>query len=277
MKIKLIILTISILFSATLSGQSPWTQGKNKAFVQAGFSGIFYDKVRTDAKDVTLNTNISDVTAQLYSEFGLTTDLDISIVLPYKTIKSKLKDGTSTTALSGFGNVSVGLKYKFFDKQWKISSGLYFSSQANTKNELLGLRTGFGASTFMPYLSAGTSKNNWYYFANVGYGLMTNNYTDFVKMGGEVGYKFAKNTHIIFNLDYKKALKTEDFFDSAENEIYQTTTLYTDKQEFGGIGLKLNHEFVADKFGINLGAIGAFYLNNLPAAPSINTGIYYKL
>ena len=277
MKNKTIFIGIFIISCASVFGQSPWTQGKNKAFIQTGISGIFYDKIRLDANEVSLNTDISDVTTQLYSEYGITNDLDISIILPYKTITSKFKDGSNAATLSGFGNLLVGLKYKICDKSWKISSGLYYSAQSNNTNELFSLRTGYGAATFMPYLSAGTSKNNWYYYANFGYGLMTNSYTDFLKIGGELGYKFAKNTHIIFNLDFKKALKTEDYSNSIDNSIYKQTTLYTDKQEFYGLGIKLNHEFVADKFGVNLGAIGAFYLNNLPAAPSINTGIYYKM
>lgn len=266
-----------IIFYTTVFSQGPWTQGKNKAYVQAGFSAIFYDKIRIDDKNVTLNTNLSDITTQLYSEYGITNNLDISLIVPFKTITAKLKDGSKTESLSGFSNVTIGLKYKIYDHKWKISSGLFFSSNSVTSNETIALRTGYGATIFLPYLSIGLSKNKIYYFANFGYGYMTNQYTDFIKIGGEVGYKFLNKTHIILNIDLKKAMKAEQYFDSTENAQYKTTALYNDKQEFYGIGVKLNHEFINDKFGINIGAIGAFYLNNLPAAPSINTGIYYKM
>ena len=266
-----------VIFYNPLYSQSPWTQGKNKAYIQAGFSGIFYDKTRIDNQDVSLNANLSDITSQFYSEYGLTKDLDVSLILPYKTITIKLKDGSKTESVSGFGNISIGLKYKFLDKKWKISSGLFFSSNSNSSNEAIGLRTGYNATTLLPYLTVGSSQNKIYYFANFGFGYMTNNYTDFVKIGGEFGYKFLKKTHVILNVDLKKAMKTESYFDSADNGLYKNTALYNDKQEFYGVGIKVNHEFIADKLGLNVGAIGAFYLNNLPVAPSINTGMYYKL
>ena len=111
------------------------------------------------------------------------------------------------------------------------------------------MRTGYGANTFFPYVTIGSSTGKFYYFSNIGYGYMTNDYTDFIKIGGELGYKILAKTHFILNLDLKKPLTTEKYFDSTENNLYQFSTNYIDSQQFFGLGFKINHEFVTDKFG----------------------------
>ena len=275
---KIIAITVLLsLFFSTIQAQGPWTKGKNKAYIQVGFSGIFYDKVRLNNEKTTLAANIADITSQLYTEYGITDNLDVTLILPYKTTTVKSKVGNNSESISGLGNVTLGLKYKFFDKNWKVSAGLFYSANSGIANEQQGLRTGYGANTFLPYITAGTSQGKIYYFANIGYGYMTNDYTDFLKIGGEFGYKFLSKTHLILNLELKSALSKEKYFDSVENSYFQGTTTYIDKQQFFGVGIKLNHEFLANKFGANIGAIGAISQNNLPFAPSFNVGVYYKL
>ncbi len=277
MKKAITLIVFLNVFFSTIQAQGPWTKGKNKAYIQAGFSGIFYDKVRVNEKDVTLEADISDVTTQIYTEYGITNKLDISLIVPFKTITAKSKIGSNQESISGISNITLGLKYKFYDHDWKISGGIYFSGNTSTANDLKGLRTGYGANTILPYVTAGSSQGKIYYFANIGYGYMSNEHTDFLKVGAEFGYKFLQKTHVILNLDLKSALSKEKYFDSLENSFYQASTTYIDKQQFFGVGLKLNHEFIPEKFGANLGAIGAISQNNLPLAPSINFGIYYKI
>ena len=67
------------------------------------------------------------------------------------------------------------------------------------------------------------------------------------------------------------------YFDSTENNLYQFSTNYIDSQQFFGLGFKINHEFVTDKFGANLGITSANNIDNLPLSPAINCGIYYKI
>ena len=277
MKTKIYFSLALTLLNTIVYSQSPWTQGQNKAYIQVGLSGIFYNKIRSNEQNIDLNKSISDITSQLYTEYGVTNNVDATIILPYKTIDVKYINNSAPESLSGFGNISIGLKYKFYDHKWKMSAGFLFSANSIKSNQIAALRTGYEAATWFPYLAVGSSNNKIYYFTTFGYGNVSNNYTDFIKTGGEFGYNFIKKTHLILNVDFKKALKTESYFDSDSNAIYSSTALYNDRQEFNAIGIKINHEFKTDKFGINIGAIGAFYLNNLPAAPSFNTGIYYKL
>ena len=274
---KLIFASVVILVFTNVFAQGPWTKGKNKAYLQIGFSGIFYDKVQINKKPVDLNVNISDVTTQFYGEYGITDQLDCTLILPYKSIAATSKVGNLKSDISGLSNITLGLKYKLLDNKWKISSGLFYSASNFKANESIGLRTGFGANTYLPYVTAGSSSGNFYYFGNIGYCYMSNDYTDFLKVGGEIGYKVATKSHLILNLDLKQPLKAEKYFDSIDNSFYQFSTTYIDKQQFIGLGLKFNNEFIDDKFGANLGINIATNIDNLPSKPSYNFGVYYKL
>jgi hypothetical protein len=53
-----------------IHAQSPWTKEKNKAYVQI-VSGLFYNTAQIDGQKATLAGDYSDITTQIYSEYGL--------------------------------------------------------------------------------------------------------------------------------------------------------------------------------------------------------------
>jgi hypothetical protein len=273
-KLLKISIVLTLLSAQFIQAQGPWTREKGKAYMQLGFSGIFYDKyANNDSKIVDLNANISDITTQVYAEYGFTDKLEAQLILPFKSVAYQAKEGGTSQSLSGIGNVSLGLKYKVLDKNWKISTGLFFSANSIAKNTEKGLTTGFNASTILPYVSFGSSAGKWYYYGNIGYGYMSNNYSDFLRIAAEVGYNVIDKGHLIFVLDTKNIVAKESAFD---NELNQWAS-YSDRQSFSAIGLKFNYEFTKDKFGANFAALGAAALSNAPAAPSFNLGVYAKL
>jgi hypothetical protein len=272
MKNTIKISTILLFLCQAISAQSPWTKEAGKGYAQIGFSGIFYDKAVSDGKSKDLNADFKDITVQLYGEYGLTKDLEFQFILPLKAVSYTSKTGGSSESLTAIGNVSFGLKYKVYDKNWKISTGLLFSANSISKGRMVGLSSGFNAETFLPYVSAGTSNGKWYYFGNLGYGYMQNKYSDFLKISAEVGYNIIEKGHLIFVVDSKNVISKEDAFLTDSNQWAS----YSDRQTYTAVGLKFNYEFEKDKFGANFAALGAFNLDNAPAAPSINFGVYAK-
>ena len=264
-------LILLILLSQLTIAQSPWTRDKGKAYVQLGATSLIYNKIELEGKQLDLNSNITDLTTQIYSEYGLTNNLEAQLIVPFKIININPKLG-SNQSLSGIGNVTLGLKYKFYDKNWKISGGLQYSAFSIVKNSSNTLSTGFNAATILPYFSAGSSSGKWYYFGNFGYGYMTNNYSDYLKFGAEIGNEIIKNGHLILVLDNRIIVKKEDAF---INDTSQWGS-YFDRQSYSAVGFKFNYEFKKDKFGANFAAIGAYALDNAPAAPTFNLGIYAK-
>lgn len=255
--------------------QSPWTKEKGKGYVQIGATSLQYNKQQLDGKQVDLPVDISDITTQIYSEYGITNKLEIHLIVPFKFVKttSKIVNIIPENSLSGLGNVTLGLKYKLYDSDWKISGGLQYSANSILKDASKGLSTGFNAATILPYLSVGSSSGKWYYFGNLGYGYMNNNYSDFFKFGAEIGYNVIEKGHVMLVLDNRIIVSKEEAF---FKDTFQWNS-YLDRQSYAAVGLKFNYEFKKDKFGANFAAIGAFDLDYAPVAPTLNFGVYAKL
>lgn len=272
MKNLIVIFGLFLLFQTSLA-QSPWTREKGKVYAQLGFSGLFYNLVaNNEGEKIKLNKDISDVTLQAYGEYGITNNLDILAILPYKTVTVAPKVGDSKS-FSGIGNITLGLKYKVFNKNWKISTGLQFSPKTSSFDVKSNLSTGFNASTILPFISAGSSSGKWYYFGNLGYGYMDNKYSDYLKANAEVGYQIIDKGHLIIALDSRNIISKEVAFEK-DNKQWES---HLDRQTYNAFGLKFNYEFAKDKFGANASAFGAFGNKNAPLAPSLNFGLYTKL
>ncbi|MBE0393306.1 transporter [Flavobacterium sp. PL002] len=268
------ILVLFIAVSAQLiQAQSPWTKEKGRAYVQLGVSGLFYDKAQIDGEKITLGADYTDVTTQLYTEYGITDNLEALLIVPVKFASFESKLTNASGSISGLGNLTFGLKYKVYDHKWKISTGLQFQANTSKKDVTNSLSTDFNAATFIPYLSVGSSSGKWYYFGNIGYGYMTNDYSDYLKFAAELGYNIIPKGHLILALDTKNPVAKESAF---ENNTSKWPS-YLDRQTYNAFGLKFNYEFSKDKYGANIATFGAFGNDNAPLAPSINFAVYAKL
>lgn len=255
-----------------VNAQSPWTREKGKAYVQLGATSLMYDAIQYDGEKLENIGDYSDITVQIYSEYGISDKLEAQLVLPYK--RANYDGAGISQSISGLGNISVGLKYKLSDKNWKISTGLLFSANSIKKDETLVVSsTGINASTFLPYLSVGSSYNKWYYFGNIGYAYMDNQYSDYLKATIEVGYNIIPRGHLMLVLDTRNPTTKENAY---INDNVQWAS-HLDRQKYNAFGMKANYEFIQDKLGANLSAFGAFGIDNAPLAPTINIGIYTKL
>jgi hypothetical protein len=273
-KLLKIVIVITLLSSHFSNAQSPWTREKGKAYVQLGFSGLFYNQIAdANGDSVDLGADVADVTIQAYSEYGITNQLEVQLIVPIKAVAYQTDNSTITQSFAGIGNITLGLKYKVFDKNWKIATGLQFSPRTSQYDEESRLSTGFNAVTALPYISVGTSSGKWYYYGNVGYGYMTNDYSDYFRLNAEVGYNVIPKGHIILALDTRNIVSEEDAFETDQKQWPS----YIDRQTYNAFGLKLNYEFLQDKFGVNFSAFGAFGNKNAPLAPSINLAAYVKL
>jgi hypothetical protein len=279
---KLIRLFLLLLITQTSFAQGPWTREKGSAYIQIGETSLQYDKIKVDGEELDLTSNVSDLTTQFYAEYGITNKLEAQLIVPFRFVSRTGKNKANyysgfgsfvDGSLSGIGNVSLGLKYKLFDSDWKISGGVLYSAKTALGDGAKGLSTGFNANTILPYISVGSSSGKWYYFGNLGYGYVDNLYSDFIKFGAEVGYNIIQKGHLMLVLDNRIIVSKENplFID-----IFRFSSYY-DRQSYSAVGLKFNYEFKKDKFGANFAAIGAFALDNAPVAPTLNFGVYAKL
>ncbi len=279
---KLVCLFLLLLITQTSFAQGPWTREKGSAYIQIGETSLQYDKIKVDGEELDLTSNVSDLTTQFYAEYGITNKLEVQLIVPFRFVsrtgknKANYYSGFSSFvdgSLEGIGNVSLGLKYKLFDSNWKICGGLQYSAKTVLGDGAKGLSTGFNANTILPYISVGSSSGKWYYFGNLGYGYMDNQYSDFIKFGAEVGFNIIQKGHLMLVLDNRIIVSKENPFFI---DIFQFSSYY-DRQSYSAVGLKFNYEFKKDKFGANLAVLGAFALDNAPVAQTLNFGVYAKL
>ncbi|WP_375444532.1 hypothetical protein [uncultured Fibrella sp.] len=272
---SLLLLTLSTL---SMAG-GPWVRGYRKGFLQIGYSGLYYNAVYGSAgAEQAVFRNTSDVTLQLYAEYGFAKGWEVRGVLPYKLLST----GTSTNlsanpvaagTLSGVGNIGLGVKRALLEGAVKLSVGVDALANTFTNNDRLGLRTGYEGWTVMPYLSLGSGGQRTYYYAEAGYGFMTQNYSNFLKLNGEFGYKVHPRLWLAGTLDFRLPAKNGPFFNT---EAYQFSGTYLNNQMYLGAGVKAAYDIVPDRFGLTASVIGALAGENVPYARSYNAGVFIK-
>lgn len=273
---KYIYTVITILSAQLLLAQSPWTQEKGKFYTQLSFTTISnYDEVFGDP-DYSTDREITDNTLQLYGEYGLSNTTTLIVNLPVKFISTGDAVGGNAflaeESKSAFGNVSVGLRHQFYKKKWIISGQLNVEANTGTFEAASGIRTGRDAWTFTPTINFGRSFDSFYIQAFTGVDLMTNNYSNNFKIGGEIGTKVHSKIWLVGFVDIVSSFNDGDIAIPIAN---LATALYVNNQEYGAFGLKAIGE-INDSFGGILTFGGAFSGNNVAKQAALTFGVYKR-
>jgi len=231
--------------------------------------------------DYELNRNITDNTFQLYGEYGVSNKTTLLISIPFKNIITSDVlnpipfDPTSTEGGSSntFGNIEAGVKHNFYNKKWLITGQLNIELNTSSYDDFSGIRTGYDAFTFTPFINAGRGYDKTYIQAFTGFNLRSNDYSSNFRIGGEGGYHFFNRIWLIGFLDFAISLNNGNIILPPENLL---TAFYVNDQEYTAFGLKLIGE-ITPKFGIITGFGGAFSGNNVAKQAAINVGLYYKI
>ena len=266
-------LTFCLIFVSILShSQSPWVPSVNEGFLQFAYSGLFFDQVRYNNELITPGRETVDQTYQAYLDFGLLPKLGITASIPFKFYS--IDEGSGK--FSGLGNVSLGLKYQLTNKNATTAIGLTYDVTSQNSDQQLGLRSGFDAHTVTPYFSIGSGTKKTYFYANLGYGIRTNSYSDFLRVSGEFGYKIFKHAYLIGTIDLTNPTQKDSGFFIIDDPAFVASASFLDRQSFNGAGIKFLYDFLPEKYGISLSTIGALGSDNTPFSRSYNVGIYHK-
>lgn len=255
-----------ILISVSAFSQSPWIQEKNKFYTQLSFNSIPNYNTLFGNSDYNIPGEISDNTIQFYGEYGFSDKTSLIVNIPLKLISF---NDFNKTAL---GNLEVGLKHRFYKKDWILSG--QFNVEANTSayDSTSGIRTGYNAFTLTPLFLSGRSFGKTYIQSFIGANIRTNDYSSNFKIGGEIGLKIIKRVWLIGFVDIVKSLKNGNIELPIENTF---TGLYVNDQDYGAFGLKGIVE-ITGAFGATVGFGGAFFGNNVAKQASLNIGFYHK-
>ncbi len=247
-KILSTILTISISLSSFAGG--PWTQKKNKGFIQ--FQGILpayqyksllmgnliNDKQHTNRK--VFNSDYI-----LYSEFGITDKIDIIANLPFKYVSTGdiTKEAEPLNILPkgelfGLSNPELSLKYGILDRKVKIAASINYSFNPISKKLEQGLATGYDANSIGITAHVGRSTEKQYGFLEVGIHKYSNDFSDVVKIRIEHGWQIKERITVGLTMDARHSLENGSYF----NENLAQTGLYPNDQSFIAISGKLAYE-----------------------------------
>lgn len=268
--------TFFLLHLNTYAG-GPWASGKGRGYSQLGISLNTYDRLLSSSNR--LDRTVTDNTLQLYAEYGLTEKWTLTGVVPFKLLstgKSLLNPNNPQVTLpsgnlAGFGNITLAAKYTFYQK------GIHFAGQLLTEapnysiDTGSGLRTGYNSFTVCPSLLLGTGTKRIYGFTNLGYALRSGGYSEEVRYDLEIGFSPFKRFWTALAFNNKNSLKNGNV---VEGNVTKTA-LYVNDQSYNAWGLKLAYG-ITENIGLNLSVYGAFYGENVAAAPTFNSSIYYK-
>ena len=111
-KIYLLVVLASLCIQSQAGG--PWASGKNKGYMQLGYTSIAYQNVFNATGGIdSFASQVNDRTLQFYGEYGLNERLDVRVILPFamQNMDSKGDSNISNGSLSALGNITIGLNY----------------------------------------------------------------------------------------------------------------------------------------------------------------------
>ena len=177
----------------------PWTKAKGEGYAQ--FSVYVIPTINRFSisayRTKFLNRAVFDATAELYAEYGLTDRLTLSASIPSKLVSSSQNIFQTNSSLLGgndiaapsevldpgilvdLSNIRLAAKYNFLRKKIHMSGHFMIAAptaiQAYDPNT--ALRTAYPCWSFLPSVSIGYSKNNFYLSFETGMSFRTHNYS----------------------------------------------------------------------------------------------------
>ncbi|MEM1127599.1 MAG: hypothetical protein AAGI71_13180 [Bacteroidota bacterium] len=256
-----------------------WTQRKQSGFYKVNFrfvsAGSFYERSGTQIDIPTLR----DYTVSFYGEYGLTDRLTAFAYVPFfERITLNEQVGTETgfvffegDAVSGVADPDIGLRYGLVTQgPVVLSASLRFGLPIGRDEQPNGLLTGDGEFNQHLALEAGYSLYPVpaYAVASLGFNNRTGGFSDEVIYGIEAGYTVGVWLTLIGRLRGVESLKNGE-----DGTLGGGSGLYANNQRFLSPGVEV---LVTPQtgYGVSLGVDGAFFGENVLAAPAFSLGVF---
>jgi hypothetical protein len=263
---------------------SPWPRKQGGGFVQIGFSTIGYNKVYDDrSQKQPIPADVRDNVLQVFADYGLTDEVTVTAMLPFKFLSAEPKPATSPQRTnSGIGDIDLALRYSFLNRDGNALAGqLVFGIPVGDHKDPNGLYLGDGEFNVVARILFGRSfhPTPMYLAADVGFQYRTQEFSHDVLVNLEAGYAFADNRlYLILLISGRESLSNKPTLGpsaAARDAVASGLGLLTNNQEYWAINPKLLYKF-SNNLGIVASWATAVHGRNVAGGFVFAGGVFYE-
>lgn len=283
MKKTFILLCLFLSLPQWVQAGGGWPHPKGKGYFKLSQYFIISDRYFSPAGDLLDIATASIYQTSFYGEYGLTNRLTAIAYIPFfsrATLNEQVSGFNGDVlaegdAVNSFGDTDLTLKYGLIvNKPVVVSASLTFGLPlGNAAGGDTGvLQTGDGEFNQMVTIEAsrGLRKGRAWVSALLAYNNRTDNFSDELRYGLEVGHKLGKRWIANFKLLSVNSLNNGSDFETPANGIFSNNI------EYIATTYELAYSW-NDKYGVS-GAIGtALDGRRVLASPSFSVGVFMNL
>lgn len=276
-----------ILFAQQITG--PFTPKSEGGAAWGGVQYQSFSKVQLANDSLRTKQNnlrqVTDFSIPINAIFGASDRIALFLSVPLRFISTSSAvnsnadsvlanlDTLTAGSIIGFGNVLVGVKYKFFDRNgWFMAASLTGELKTGKYDQRTGIRTGIDAWGFRPMLHFGKAwKAKYYVQSDLGGTYRTDNHSGDFRFQLEGGAFFINSIWIRGGLDINRSFYNGTFERKTDVHYY----LYANNQEWVALHAQAEYQHTSG-FGIYAGIKGFFAGNNIPTTPYFYGGIFFR-
>jgi len=270
--VLMLLMFFIIPYEVVLAGA--WPQKKGGSYYKINFRYLNGDNIyNSDGVKVPIPT-LTDFTIGLFGSYGLTENLTAFMnVGLYKSTKldSSSLDFGADTDVSGFGDISVGLKYGLFkfDKTI-ISAKLIFGIPTGISSPDGGLWTGNGNSNQLIGIEAGHSfwPSGFYLTEGIAFNNQTSGFSDQFRYYIEGGYRISHSFLIITRLHGVIS------FENGDPNVMGGFGTYENNQQYIAYNAELVYS-ISSNWGVSAYYESGTNGKNIISTPVLNFGVFF--
>jgi hypothetical protein len=268
----MILIILLIPYESILAGA--WPQKEGGGYYKLSFRYLKGDKIYNSDGDKVPIPEFTDITLGLFGSYGLTGKL--TAFMNVGLFKSTKLDTTSQafgsdTDVSGFGDISVGLKYGIVQLgKTIISAKLIFGIPTGLSSPDGGLWIGSGNANQLIGIEAGHSfwPSGFYLTEGISFNNQTNGFADQFRYYVEGGYRFSKRFLIIARVHGLYA------FDNGDPNVLGGFGTYQNDQQFLAYNAELIYS-ITDNWGVSAYYESGTNGKNIISAPVLNFSVFF--
>lgn len=280
------LINFSLLFLLTVNlafGGGGWPQKKGKGYFKLSQYAIISDSYFSPAGDILDIATASVFTTSFYGEYGLTNRLTAVAYVPFfsrATLNEQVsgRDGSQLApgdAVNSFGDTDLSLKYGLIvNKPIVVSAmitfGLPLGNEAGGETQIL--QTGDGEFNQMLSIEASRSlrKGRAWVSTLVAFNNRSNNFSDELRLGLEVGHKLGEKWIVNAKLLSVNSLSNGSDLETPTNGIFSNNI------EYLAFTPEVAYQF-NDKYGVSASVGTAFNGRRVLASPNYSIGVFMNL